>query len=67
MLRYTGKRLFGHTRLLFQGWMEKKAMFNGFYTDKKVKVGDSKYNIPLAFFLVTVAVMLFSLIIMVRR
>lgn len=47
--------------------MEKTAMFNGYYTDKKVQLAASNYNFPLAYFLVTVTVMLFSLIVMVRR
>jgi len=53
--------------MCWQGWMEKTAMFNGYYTDKKVQLAASNYNFPLAYFLVTVIVMLFSLIVMVRR
>ncbi|XP_052781485.1 transmembrane channel-like protein 7 isoform X2 [Mya arenaria] len=59
------------TRILdfFQGtgWMENTAMFNGFYTDRKKELAASEYNMPLAYFLVTVLVLLFSLIIMVRN
>ncbi|XP_060601811.1 transmembrane channel-like protein 7 isoform X1 [Ruditapes philippinarum] len=49
------------------GWMEETAMFNGYYVDRKVKLAASNYNLPLAYFLVTVAVMLISLIVMVRN
>ena len=52
---------------VFQGWMEETAMFNGYYVDKKVKLAASNYNLPLAYFLVTVAVMLMSLVVMVRK
>jgi hypothetical protein len=47
--------------------MEETAMFNGYYVDRKVKLAASNYNLPLAYFLVTVAVMLISLIVMVRK
>ncbi|KAH3720420.1 hypothetical protein DPMN_063319 [Dreissena polymorpha] len=49
------------------GWMEDTAMFNGFYTDKKLELAASNYNMPLAYFLVTVAVMLISLVVMVHN
>ncbi|KAH3863483.1 hypothetical protein DPMN_026472 [Dreissena polymorpha] len=49
------------------GWMEDTAMFNGFYTDKKLELAASNYNMPLAYFLVTVAVMLVSLVVMVHN
>ena len=50
-----------------QGWMENTAMFNGFYTDKKMQLAASNYNMPLAYFLVTVIVLLVSLIVMVHK
>ncbi|XP_053393438.1 transmembrane channel-like protein 7 isoform X2 [Mercenaria mercenaria] len=49
------------------GWMEDTAMFNGYYVDRKVQLAASNYNLPLAYFLVTVIVMLISLIVMVRN
>lgn len=42
-------------------------MFYGYYTDRKVELAASSYNLPLAYFLVAVIIMMVSLIVMVRR
>ncbi|KAL4240415.1 ion transport [Mactra antiquata] len=48
------------------GWMENTAMFYGFYVDRKVQLAASSYNLPLAYFLVAVTILIVSLIVMVR-
>ncbi|KAK6187890.1 hypothetical protein SNE40_005819 [Patella caerulea] len=58
---------------IFQGtgWMEKTAMFYGYYAADGIVVNspldDYNYNLPLAYILVTVACLLLSLFLMARH
>ncbi|KAK3579252.1 hypothetical protein CHS0354_033329 [Potamilus streckersoni] len=49
------------------GWMERTAMFYGYYSNAEVKLSTSEYNIPLAYFLVTCFALLVSLLLMARN
>ena len=51
----------------FQGWMETTAMFYGYYTNTELALAVSEYNMPLAYFIATILVLLISLIVMVRK
>ena len=42
-------------------------MFYGFYTNEELSLAVTEYNMPLAYFLITVIVMLVSLIVMVHK
>ena len=47
--------------------METTAMFYGHYTNTEVSLAVSEYNMPLAYFIATILVLLISLIVMVRK
>ena len=47
--------------------METTAMFYGYYTNKELTLAASEYNMPMAYFMTTVMVLLISLIVMVRK
>ena len=51
-----------------QGWMEKTAMFMGFYDAQDLYIinKDRNYSMPLAYFLVSLIILLLSLITMAR-
>lgn len=49
------------------GWMETTAMFYGYYTNKELTLAASEYNMPLAYFLTALVVLLVSLIFMLRN
>ncbi|KAL3877097.1 hypothetical protein ACJMK2_034852, partial [Sinanodonta woodiana] len=49
------------------GWMERTAMFYGYYSNAEVKLSTSEYNIPLAYFLATCFALLVSLLLMARN
>ena len=47
--------------------METTAMFYGYYTNTELALAVSEYNMPLAYFIATILVLLISLIVMVRK
>ncbi|KAL4239388.1 TMC domain [Mactra antiquata] len=49
------------------GWMEKTVFFYGYYSNKEVTIPSGTYNIPFAYLMVTLVILVVSLIVMVHH
>lgn len=61
--------LFSHVSFVLyqQGFLEQTYLFYGYYRADKIHFSNSTYNLPLAYLLVTIAYLFFSLIWIVKR
>lgn len=48
------------------GWMEKTAFFYGYYENKEVSIPGGEYNIPYAYCITTLVILVVSLLVMVH-
>ncbi|XP_060606985.1 transmembrane channel-like protein 7 [Ruditapes philippinarum] len=54
------------SQFYFQGWMETTSFFYGYYGNTEVSIPGGEYNIPLAYCLTTLIILIVSLFVMVH-